>query len=93
MFKLDPICSIFTSELKAIGLALDWDYKIIASILEKELHLKRIGKSVTFIWGKGHARIDGNEKVDRLSKEAALIGQEVESVFKWDAVSKRKVNN
>nr|CAI5864588.1 unnamed protein product [Callosobruchus analis] len=64
--------------------------KIIVSILEKELHLKRIGESVTFISVTGHARIDGNEKVVRLSKEAALPGQEVESIFKWDVVSKRK---
>nr|CAI5851533.1 unnamed protein product [Callosobruchus analis] len=51
--------------------------KIKVSILEKLVHLEYQNKGVTFIWIKGHANIEGNEKADKLAKEAVSCGQEI----------------
>nr|CAI5841477.1 unnamed protein product [Callosobruchus analis] len=51
--------------------------KVMVSILEKLVHLADQNKGVTFIWIKGYANIEGNEKADKLAKEAVSCDQEI----------------
>nr|CAI5855984.1 unnamed protein product [Callosobruchus analis] len=122
-YKMNPVCSIFTAELTAIELALDWaskttQYKqyailsdslssilalsqptnhifsnrIMTNLLEKELLLNQQNKSVTYVWVKGHSCIKGNEIVDRLAKDAAITGCNIDNITRRDIISTRKTH-
>nr|CAI5837409.1 unnamed protein product [Callosobruchus analis] len=122
-YKMNPVCSIFTAELTAIELALDWASKttqynqyailsdslssilalsqptnhifsnrIMTNLLEKELLLNQQNKSVTYVWVKGHSCIKGNEIVDRLAKDAAITGCNIDNITRRDIISTRKTH-
>nr|CAI5836483.1 unnamed protein product [Callosobruchus analis] len=64
----------------------------MTNLLEKELLLNQQNKSVTYVWVKGHSCIKGNEIVDRLAKDAAITGCNIDNITRRDIISTRKTH-
>ena len=79
------ICSDSRSALQAL-LGTDFFSPLLTLVINKHQELRHAGVQIQFLWVPGHSKIDGNEKVDRVAKDALTMAVVTETPIEFTSI-------